>query len=255
MAVDSPHMTRSFPTTFPRLGARLAARLLFAAAAIVACALAPVAIANEAAGDRAADRGAYDVAVREYGDALERRPDDVQVLIKMAQAKTYLASEREPQTKIALLEEAAAHAHRAAELEPENADAHFELARALGRLAEFRGIFESLDLAARVKDELDRTLELEPDHADALHALGLWHFHVPWIAGGRTGRIRPLFERAIELEPQNVSHHVTFGEILLELGEREAAREHLERAIAIEDDTFVGQQEQERAQRLLEEND
>lgn len=223
-------------------------------AAALAFSLGAVTLASEPAGDRAADRGAYDVAVREYESALERRPDDVQLLLKTAQAKTYLASELEPPGKTSLYEEAAEHARRASELEPGNPEAHFERARALGRLAEFRGIFESLDLAGTVRSELDRTLELEPGHPGALHALALWHFHAPWIAGGRTGRIRPLFERAIELEPQNVSHHVSFGEILLELGEREAAREMLQRAVEIDDDTFLGQQEQERARDLLEEN-
>lgn len=208
--------------------------------------------ADEPSGDRAAQRGAYDVAVRQYEEALKRRPDDVELLLKTAQAKTYLASEMEPPRKVELFEEAAEHAERAAELAPDDPEAHFERARALGRLAEFRGIFESLDLAATVRDELERTLELAPDHAGALHALALWHYYTPWIAGGRTSEIRPLFERAIELEPDNVSHRRAYGEVLLDLDDPEAAREQLEMALEIEDDSFIGQQEKERARELLE---
>ena len=225
---------------------------------IAACVLAScapsIAAASEAAGDRAAEQGAYDVAVQEYEAALEEAPDDVELLLKAAEAKTLLATERDPPQKIELFEEAAAHAERATQLAPDDPEAHFERARALGRLAEHRGIFESLEIAGAVHDELQRTLELEPEHASALHALALWHYYAPWVAGGRSSEIGPLFERAIELEPNNVSHRRAYGEILLDLGEREAAREQLQAAVEIEDDSFLGQQEIQRARELLREH-
>jgi hypothetical protein len=78
-------------------------------------------------------------------------------------------------------------AARATDLAPEEPDAHFEVARALGRLAQYRGVLQSLNLAARVERALERTLELDPEHAGAWHARGLFHHDVPWIAGGRRG--------------------------------------------------------------------
>lgn len=224
---------------------------LFAAVLLAASA---AAFASERAGDRATERGEYRIAIREYEEALERDPDDVDVLTSLARVKTHLAGEVGGSEAAELYQESAEHARRATELAPENPETHFERARALGRLAEFRGIFETLDIAATVREELERTLELDPDHAGALHALALWHHHVPWIAGGRTGEIRPLFERAIEIEPENISHRRAFGEVLIEIGELEAGREQLEAALEIEAETFVGQREQERARELLEEH-
>lgn len=221
---------------------------------LVASLFGSTAMGSERAGDRAVERGAYPTAVDEYEDALDRNPDDVDLLVKLARTKTRLAGELAGSEAETLYEEAADHAARATELAPQNPEAHFELARALGRLGEFRGIFESLNLADRVQDELERTLELDPDHAGAHHALALWHFHVPWIAGGRSDRIRPLFERAIELEPESISHRRAYGEVLLELGDREAAREQLQVALELEADTFVGRQEQELARELFEEH-
>lgn len=221
---------------------------------VVTLLLGSTALGSESAGDRAADRGDYRTAVTEYEEALERNPDDVDVLVKLARTETRLAGELEGSEAERFYEQAADHATRATELAPDDPEAHFELARALGRLGEFRGIFESLNLADRVQDELNRTLELDPDHAGALHALALWHFHVPWIAGGRSDRIRPLFERAIEIEPDNISHRRAYGEVLLELGDREAAREQLQAAVEIDANTFVGRQEQEQARELLQEH-
>ena len=212
------------------------------------------AVANEAAGDRAADEGAYDVAVQEYEAALQANPDDVELLLKTAEAKTFLATAREGDRKAELFEEAAQHAERAVELAPENPETHFEHARALGRLAEHTGIFETLDIAATVRSELKRALQLDPEHGGALHALALWHFYAPWVAGGREAEVHRLFNQVIELEPDNVAHRRAYGEVLLELGDREAAREQLERAVEIHDPSFLGQQDIQRAQQLLDEN-
>lgn len=221
---------------------------------VLATVLAGFAFASQRDGDRAAERGEYDVAVREYRAALERQAENVQLLIDLARSETYLAGAMEGDEAVQLYEAAAEHARQAIALDPEEPEAHMELARALGRLAQFKGIFESLNLAATVREALETTLELDPSHGGAHHALALWHHNVPWIAGGRGGEVAPLFEKAIELEPEAVSHRVAYAEILIERGEREYAREQLEAALAIDDASFRSEVERQRARELLEEH-
>ena len=71
-----------------------------------------------------------------------------------------------------------------------------------GRLAQYRGVLESLNLATLMKGELDYILERDPEHDGALHALALWHLNVPWVFGGRTDKVRGLFEQADSGSPR-----------------------------------------------------
>ena len=209
------------------------------------------ACATVADGDRALEQGDYQTAIDEYQAAFELRDTNLSALTKLAQAKTYLAETLEGGEAEQLYQEAAEHARAAVAADPELAQAHFELARALGRLAQFRGVLQSISLAGEVQDELERVLELEPENASALHALALWHLNVPWAVGGRSGEIRPLFERAIELEPEAIVHRVDFAEALLELDDAAAAREQLEVALNLSVETYQDEQNLAKAQALL----
>jgi len=208
--------------------------------------------ASVGAGDTAYDAGDYETAIAEYKSALEQDATNLTALTQLAKATTVFAGTKEDAEAQALYEEGERLARQAIELDPESADAHFELARALGRLAQFRGILESINLASDVKRELELTLELDPNYDAAMHALALWHLEVPWIAGGRTGEIRPLFEQAIAIAPDAITHYVDYGDALIRLDDKEAARVQLEAALAIPATTFGEQEDHETARSLLE---
>ncbi len=147
-------------------------------------------------------------------------------------------------------------ARQAIQRDPNNPEAHFELARALGRLAQYRGILQSLSLAAAVRDELKKTLKLKPDHAGALVALALWHLElsqkgVGWLYGADAGQVIPLFEKAIRLEPEAIIHRVEYAKALLRLGKKAEARKQLEVALKLEPKDARDRLEQERARALL----
>jgi len=212
------------------------------------------ALASIGAGDRAADAGNYRLAISEYQASIAGKPDNAEAYYKMARATTYLAERAEGEEAETLYAEAVSAARAAIALDPNDAEGHFELSRALGRLTQFRGVLQSLNLARQVRKELDITLELDPTHALALHALALWHMEVPWIAGGRKGQVAPLFEQSIALEPEVISHHTDFGESLLKLGESGAARQQLELALSLTAITDQDHFYQEKAHELLDDN-
>lgn len=189
--------------------------------------------ASVTAGDRAIDAADYETAIAEYEDAYNQDNSNIEALYKLAQAKTYLAETLAGDEAANLYSEAAEHARKAAAAAPDSAAAHFEVARAVGRLAQFRGVLESINLAGEVKTELERTLELDPNHGGAYHALALWNLEVPWIAGGRTGQVAPLFDKAIAAEPDSITHRVDYAEALIKLDNPEAAREQLTVALSL----------------------
>ena len=210
--------------------------------------LGSAALAQLEVGDRLFDEGDYAAAAAAYQEAAA--DGDGVALYKLADAKVYQASRTEGETAEKLYNEAVAAAKEAVEVVPDDLEAHMSLVRAWGRLAQYQGIFESLNLATLMKNELDLILERDPEHDGALHALALWHLNVPWLLGGRSDKTRGLFEQAIAVEP-TVLHHLEYGESLLELGDLAAAKTQLQAALALPAETAAERDEQARAQALL----
>ncbi len=207
--------------------------------------------ASTADGDRAVAAGDYEEGIRQYQAAVELRADNVEALYKLAKAKVYLAETLAGDEAEKLYEEAAAHAKAAVALAPDDPNTHMEVARALGRLAQFKGVLQSLGLAEEVKRELEKALELDPNFAPALHALALWNLNVPWLAGGRSAQVRPLFDQSIAAEPEAIVHYADYGEALIQLGDKEAAKIQLEKALALPAETAQDTKNQEKAKTLL----
>ncbi len=208
--------------------------------------------ATVADGNRAIDRGDYQEAIKQFEVAIKVRDTNVKAHYQLAHAKTLLAGTLEGKEAEALYEQAAEQARVAIKLDPEEPEGHFELARALGRLAQFRGVLQSLGLAGEVKRELDKTIELDPKHGGAYHALALWNLEVPWIAGGRAGKVEDLFKKAIEVEPDSITHLADFAEVLINRGKKDEAKAYLEQALSLDPDTFGRQQDHDYAQSLMD---
>ena len=203
-------------------------------------------------GDVLFNEGDYAGAAGVYQRVFDASGDQNGVaLYKLANAKVYAAGQTEGDTAEALYAAAVTAAKEAVELVPDDLEAHMALVRAWGRLAQSRGVLESLNLATLMKQELDLILERDPEHDGALHALALWHLNVPWVFGGRTDKVRGLFDQAIAVHP-TVLHHLEYGESLLSLGDPAAARAQLEAALAMPAQTAADRNEQARARALLE---
>lgn len=205
------------------------------------------------AGDAAMVAGDYEAATDIFYEAYAES-GAFEALYKLAEAMTAAAEKTSGDIALRRYEAAERYAREAMALEPERSEGYMELARALGRLAQFKGIFESLGLAGEIRESLDKVLELDPESTAAMHALAMWHLEVPWLAGGRIENTIPLFEQAIRLKPSSVQHHVAFAEALLRLNKNERAQEMLEIALALEASDFAEREAQEEAQVLLEAN-
>ncbi len=201
-------------------------------------------------GDTLFDTGDYAGAAGIYQRVFDATGDGV-ALYKLANAKVYAAGQTEGDTAEALYEAAVTAAKEAVELVPDDLEAHMALVRAWGRLAQYRGVLESLNIATLMKEEIDFILERNPEHDGALHALALWHLNVPWVFGGRSDKTRGLFEQALAVRP-TVLHYLEYGEALLTLGDPAAARQQLEAALKMPAETAADRNEQARARALLE---
>jgi tetratricopeptide (TPR) repeat protein len=118
-------------------------------------------------------------------------------------------------------ERAGARAHEA----PDDCQAHYWHAYALGRYSQGVSVARALaqGFGGKVKDALERVIELQPRHADAHLALGAFHAEVIDKVGALVGRmtygVRPdaaiaLFNRAIELNPDSPSGLMEYAHAL-----------------------------------------
>ena len=139
---------------------------------------------------------------------------------------TYL--EKDAPTRLRLFQESMERAERARELMPRHANSHYLYAYALGRHSQNSSVLEALaqGLAGKIKDALDRTLELEPEHAEAHMAVATYHAEiidkVGSMLGGLTyGASKDLamqhYEKALELLPHSAIARIECANGLLML--------------------------------------
>lgn len=159
-----------------------------------------------------------------------------------------LGASGSPERVLKLLDAAVQRAEQALRVLPDYANAHYTLALALGRYSQRISILQALadGLATRVRKHLETTLQLEPRHAEAHLALGLYHAEVVAKLGGLMARLTygasadtalEHFAKALKLAPQSPIAHMEYAHGLLLLdarGNRERARAHYELAAACE---------------------
>lgn len=158
---------------------------------------------------------------------------------------TYLVPQENEQ--VARFEQAAAIAEAAQRILPDEANSPYRLAFALGRYSQRISIAKALKtgLAGKVRASLDRTLELEPKHAEAHTALALYHAEIigkigaligGMTYGAKAAEAEKHIAAALKLTPLSPIAHVEHGNLLLLLyGEKkeDAAASAYEKAAGI----------------------
>jgi tetratricopeptide (TPR) repeat protein len=155
---------------------------------------------------------------------------------------------------------------RAAELEP-NKSRHAQwLGRVYGMQAAEKGITAGFGGVGKVRTQLERAIELDPNNLEARHDLAVFYRVVPRILGGSRSKsdeqvaaIRSrdaalakqveggflardkkhrealaLYEESLRLNPRRARPHVSMATVYLQLEEWERAFSSLDRALAAE---------------------
>jgi tetratricopeptide (TPR) repeat protein len=126
----------------------------------------------------------------------------------------------------ARFQRAAALAEAAVKALPEEANSHYRHAFALGRYSQKLSIAKALKmgLAGKVRQSLDKALELDPKHAEAHTALALYHAEIIGkigaLIGGMTYGAKAAdadkhIKAALKLTPDSPIAHAEQGNIIL----------------------------------------
>ena len=137
------------------------------------------------------------------------------------------------------------YARRAIAASPNDPEAHFHLARALGRRALTLGVRDRVRYANDIRAQALLALKLDPNHPGALHVLGVWNaevmrlngferFFARNVLGGKTfGEANwkdavSYLERAVAIDPDRLAHHLDLGKIYLDVDDKAKARAQFE---------------------------
>ncbi len=154
---------------------------------------------------------------------------------------------------------------KAIEIDPNNGYGYERKSLAFGGLASLQGLKEKVQLADSVRIYAEKALEINPN-GRTLHILGRWHYEVSQF-GGFTRFFARLFfgtapkasyeealdyfSQAGELEDFPV-HHYWIALTHLKMKNKEAAREHFEYILTLENQLHNDQLFKDRAKKELE---
>lgn len=126
-----------------------------------------------------------------------------------------------PADRLAAYREGLQYAERAVAANDDDADAHFAVFANRGRIMMLDGVVPNPFNLYVINRELNRTLELDPNHTDALAAKGGMLRQLPRLLGGNLREAARYLRRAIELDPSAVGARVELAEIYRNLDEPE----------------------------------
>lgn len=215
-----------------------------------------------------ADR-AFDAprALERYLAAEKAGPPEAALLQKIARQYSDLASEqptREAQHSYA--QRALEYSQRAVELDPRNAVYVLSVAISYGKLALASDTRDKVRYSRLVRDEAERALALDPRYAWAHHVLARWHLEVAKLGGASRAVVRLFYgglpaasvaeairhlERAAEMEPSELQHHLELGFAYEAGGDPNKARAAFEKGLAIPSHARIDEPAKKRAREAL----
>ena len=121
-------------------------------------------------------------------------------------------------------------AMKAVTMKPSDPEAHFSVARAVGRVALSVGKKERVRFAKDVRTEAMETLRLDSVHAGANHVMGRWNAEIMRLSGFSRFMAKNFLggdvfgtaswaeavrymERAVALDPVRITHHLDLAEV------------------------------------------
>ncbi|PJA28190.1 MAG: hypothetical protein CO189_05130 [candidate division Zixibacteria bacterium CG_4_9_14_3_um_filter_46_8] len=205
----------------------------------------------------------YDKAITLYKQLVQADSSDAGLLLKLGANLNNYAELQPESDQLKLYEEAYQVLKKSESIDSSNAEIHFQIARTQGRVALYKGIWNSIGLAKEVKREAETALVINPQHDGAMHILGRWHREAsnkPQIiraplglgAANKADAVRYL-DKAVELRPDYISHHLELGKTYISIDKYPEARNQLFTAILLKVQRPIDERYIEEAKKLLKE--
>jgi FimV-like protein len=202
-------------------------------------------------------------------EALEIAPGNYEILWRISRAYVDIGehmpskTDEEKQKQLETYELALEFAKKAIEVNPEGSMGYVREAIANGRIALFRGIWESIDLVKKTKADCEKAILLDSKQASAYYVLGRTNAKVcekpkiiRWPLGLGWANMDDAvtnYEKAIELRPDFIMYRLDCARAYVEMDEYEKARVHLHKIASLQKEDEDDDRFRKEAEELLEE--
>jgi tetratricopeptide (TPR) repeat protein len=202
-------------------------------------------------GDAAVKANHLADALQAYGAAIAADPSNYESLWKGGDAAVTLGEfDPDVQQRDSLFALGERYGRRAVSINPRDAAGHFTLARALGRKALSLGVRDRAHYANDIRAEALAALALNPNHAGALHVMGMWNDNIMRLSAIQRLAAKALLgassfaqaswkeaqldmEHAVALEPGRIVHRLDLGRVYADRHDVAKAREQFQLAVSM----------------------
>jgi len=200
-------------------------------------------------GDEFAAAFDHQKALEQYQQAHKADSTNCAALWKISETYINLGEEAPKEKEVQYYYVAEKWARKALQQCPNEANAHFFFGVSAGKLALHEGGKQKIERSREIKEELEKTLELDPNHHGAYHGLARWHrelANLSWIlkaaakiiyggvpTGASMEKAIEYFEKAIAVKPDWINHHRQLGKTYMMLEEWEKARTEFETVLEL----------------------
>jgi hypothetical protein len=167
--------------------------------------------------------------------------------------------------KIELFKEAMAMCKGAEEAGLSTPNLHYMYAVAMGRYSQFISMIEALaqGFGGRIKEQVQKCLDLDNEHAEAHATFGGWHAGISDQAGSLMAKMlygatqdgaHEHYDEAVRLAPDHVVPHVEYArglDVMYGDSERASIREKLERSLQVKAWDAMQRMDQEAGRKQL----
>jgi tetratricopeptide (TPR) repeat protein len=178
-------------------------------------------------------------------------PTNVEILYRISRVESDLVDDLADDAKKKghdYAVESMAYAKRAIEADPQSSDAHVAAAIAYGVMTDFVDDRTKMEYSKFIKDEAEKAIELDPKNDYAYLVLARWNFEMTQLNPILKGMAELLygqmpsasqekaledFQKAIEIAPNKMIHHFSYGEALAKLGRKEEASAEYQKVLRL----------------------
>jgi tetratricopeptide (TPR) repeat protein len=186
-----------------------------------------------------------------YFAAEKLEPQNCHILVRIARQYRYLMTDTAAkEEKLRFGHLALDYSARAAAAGPQDCDAQLATAITLGKMLPILPTKEQVAASPKIKESVDKALQLDPNNDTAWHILGRWNRVLADVNTVKRALAKVLYgalpkgsneeaerdmKKAIELNPNRLMHYIELGRVYAQMGRKDDARQYINKGLAMPD--------------------